>query len=272
MTRATAAVAALVWVVAVGCETARDGEGLYGRGLELMSKGRYVEARHVFEVLVEQSPDGGEADAARLKIARILHLYEARPADALAHYDALIEKGGPQALDAYDAVGDIYRYHYRDLAGALRVYQEIIDRYDGRANVEPYYLAIAEIHETEGRYAEARAAYTRFLDRYPDSPRADLAAYQRAYTFSVEGKPERALEMLDDVVRQGVSEDVHADAQFARAEALMEMDREPEALVIYKDLRDAYPNHRIVETRIAKIQDRERQRLAVITRARTEAR
>lgn len=263
---------ALALACAAGCGRRNADAGLYDRGLELMTRGRYVEARHVFELLVERDAPGEERDAAELKVARILHLYEAKPADALAHYDALAERGGAHAFEANKAIAEIYRYHYRDLEGALRVYQEMIDRFEGRANVEPCYLAIAEIEEARGHYVEARAAYTRFLERFPDSPRAAGVAYQRAYTYSVEGKPQRALEMLKEFDTPGIDAAVRADAEFARAEALMELDRERDALPIYQALRDTYPNRRIVETRIAKIQDRERQRLAAITRERTRGR
>lgn len=75
--------------------------------------------------------------------------------------------------------------------------------------------------------------YTEFLETYPDNPQRAGVLYQLSRAYEYHADPERALETLDQLVRQSPGSVHYAEAQFRRGEILF-VNRS------YREAEDAY--------------------------------
>ncbi len=233
--------APLVWRPGEGWTDESTGAGLSASssrdqlalGKKFFDAKDYDNALRAFTVLVRRWPYSFFAPEAQFRIAECLE----KQGDFLKAdkaYDKMIQKYPAssffeQALERKLAIGNLY------LAGepqrllgmpfgpsmktAVDIYESIIRAapYGRLAPVAEFQLGLARTNEK--KYTEAIAAYSRILDKYPNSELADDAQYQLGYTWYVsalataydQSSGEKAMEAFEDyIVRYPLGDKVAA--------------------------------------------------------------
>jgi cellulose synthase operon protein C len=151
---------------AVGAE--RD-DARFGLGSAWLSVGRYREARGAFDDFLRGAPDDSRALSARFRLGELSYLLGELPA-ARAALDAFTSAkiSHPSLELAWTYLGDTC-FGLEDLPGA-------------------------------------RVAYERSLAAFPQGRTADRARYGLARTLATSGERERALSLLDELVKKGSPE------------------------------------------------------------------
>ncbi|VVM08438.1 hypothetical protein MAMC_02151 [Methylacidimicrobium cyclopophantes] len=233
--------APLVWRPGEGWTDESTGAGLSASssrdqlalGKKFLEAKDYDNALRAFMVLVRRWPYSFFAPEAQFRIAECL---EKRGDFLKANkaYDKMIQKYPAssffeQALERKLAIGNLY------LAGepqrllgvpfgpsmkiAVDIYESIIRAapYGRLAPVAEFQLGLARTNEK--KYSEAIAAFSRILDKYPNSELADDAQYQLGYTWFVsalataydQSSGEKAMEAFEDyIVRYPLGDKVAA--------------------------------------------------------------
>ncbi|MGD9895548.1 MAG: outer membrane protein assembly factor BamD, partial [Candidatus Methylacidiphilaceae bacterium] len=233
--------APLVWRPGEGWTDESTGTGLSASssrdqlalGKKLLDAKDYDNALRAFNVLVRRWPYSFFAPEAQFRIAECLE----KRGDFLKAdkaYDKMIQKYPAssffeQALERKLAIGNLF------LAGepqrllgvpfgpsmkiAVEIYESIIRAapYGRLAPVAEFQLGLARTNEK--KYSEAIAAFSRILDKYPNSELADDAQYQLGYTWYVsalstaydQSSGEKAMEAFEDyIVRYPLGDKVAA--------------------------------------------------------------
>ncbi|QSR85762.1 outer membrane protein assembly factor BamD [Methylacidimicrobium sp. B4] len=233
--------APLVWRPGEGWTDESTGAGLSASssrdqlalGKKFLDAKDYDNALRAFNVLVRRWPYSFFAPEAQFRIAECLE----KRGDFLKAdkaYDKMIQKYPAssffeQALERKLAIGNLY------LAGepqrllgvpfgpsvktAVDIYESIIRAapYGRLAPIAEFQLGLARTQEK--KYTEAIAAYSRILDKYPNSELADDAQYQLGYTWYVsalataydQSSGEKAMEAFEDyIVRYPLGDKVAA--------------------------------------------------------------
>jgi TolA-binding protein len=89
---------------------------------------------------------------------------------------------------------------------------------------------------TEGKYAEAKAQFDRFLRDYPQSPLRGQALLGSAACLSVQGKVAEATAAYEDLIRRHPTDPVVPRAKFALARLYEAQNRIADALKLYEEL------------------------------------
>lgn len=228
-------------------------------------------------------PDTETAERALLHRAVILDR-ALRLEQALGAYDAYLERH-PQGVFAVDAMTDkgiaAYRLGLFDLA--LRLFRQVRDTYPDHARAEQAASLIGWSYYLKGMDVEARRAGEAFLTRYPESTfapdvrfwlaevafnhgefdraseeflkltREDIAAPLQSKAHYLAGRSLLAAKNLEPALEQFVRarsvhpEAPHAeDALFYHGDALTELGRFDEAILIFDQLIRAYPDSYLV--------------------------
>lgn len=77
-------------------------------------------------------------------------------------------------------------YNNKQYTKALVLFDDLVQRYKGRAEAEDLYFYYADTHYKLKDYTTARYHYKIFADTYPASPKAEQARYMAAYCFYLE--------------------------------------------------------------------------------------
>ena len=77
-------------------------------------------------------------------------------------------------------------YNNKKYTKALVLFEDLVQRYKGRAEAEDLYFYYADTHYKLGDYTTARYHYKIFADTYPSSAKAEEARYMSAYCFYLE--------------------------------------------------------------------------------------
>jgi outer membrane protein assembly factor BamD len=77
-------------------------------------------------------------------------------------------------------------YNNKQYSKALILFEDLVNRYKGRAEAEDLYFYYSDTHYRLRDYTTARYHYKIFADTYPTSPKAEEARYMSAYCFYLE--------------------------------------------------------------------------------------
>jgi tetratricopeptide (TPR) repeat protein len=263
----TGAAALLLTLCLAGC---RDGEPALARGDRFWADSNYSAALAEYRLSLAQRPDDEDVRArvahafavsdqfelAREQYDRLIGASPEWTDQAVFDYVTLAERararsdryGMASAIDAAlalrpglpvdDMAPALARYHATtgDPARALDFYERALSAASSDS-VPSLLYEIGEVHVAQGDCVEALAYFDTFLERAPDSDRADQArwhvgncSFTLARRASQTGEAEEALRHLDTVVALGVPRNLLEQAWFERGEALLALDRRDEAL------------------------------------------
>lgn len=231
-------------------------QGDFARGEKLQLEGKYEDAAAVFENLYDRHPHFHRAAEAIFQTGEIRNLYLHSYHEALLAY-LLVERDypdSPLAERALKQVADIYKNQLREYLRAIVIYQKLLDM-GGKDSSEAQY-EMADCYFRLNNFEQARIEFESFLKNFPDSERSAEVQYRVATAASLEGNLDKALETFKLVSKNWPDSAYAVEARFGQAGVLEEREELRSALQILEDLRDVYPNPKILKKRIEQVEER----------------
>ena len=165
------------------------------KGLALYEARQNAEAVRALRMFLSRNPGGGDADLARVRVARAL-LSLRRTADARANL-ARVRADSPYAAEA-----DFYRARIQSARGAVEgAYAPVARRHAGTSWGEEALLVLANNYQKDARDDDALPYWRRLLAEYPDGRYVERAAWRVAWADYRKGRFEAAAQTLERAVR-----------------------------------------------------------------------
>lgn len=197
-------------------------------GAEALQRGDLSRAEAAFAEAVEADPRLADGWFNLGWVQRALRRFE----DALASYGRALEAGVQGAEEVHVNRAAIFADHLLDPAGAVAEYDKALHLQEG---YPPALLGLAQLHEDEGRAADAIDCYRRLLSAYPGNGRATA----RIATLRLAGGDPLAIaaELSSALQRAGHPDD-RAELLFALATALDAGERYGKAFQVLRQAND----------------------------------
>jgi TolA-binding protein len=245
--------------------------------------GNRAGALEAFGRLVNSHPDSSEAGLGRLRMGEVLRL-ERRWAEAVLAYDEVMCAGtnSPHYAEALQGRGMV-RYQLFQFSEALRDFEEVWTAFPSNAAAEQAFymrgmcsywmgedaraLSIwddftgrfpssewapdvlfwkARFRFNRGDYAEAQDDFVSFADEYPSHQMADDALLWGGKAASKRKEFVKANQFLTRMLESYPGSDKRAEARFSQADALWELARYSEAILICDEIIGKYPDSDLI--------------------------
>ena len=150
-----------------------------------LRSGQSQEARNIFTLLLDKTPNPSQPDDVALSAVKGLDLLDGG-ADNFG-------KSAPELTEQeYLRRANIYQFN-RDYARAKLHFDAVIDRFPNSDTVPDCIFQIGRGYSQVSNFVEAAGQYERILEQYPDSATARDAMLQDASVYARLGKPKEAL-------------------------------------------------------------------------------
>jgi len=155
---------------------------------------------------------------------------------------------------------------------ALLAYQGIIDHFPDSKDVDSRRFKVAIMAAKLKKFEPARRSLMAIIDQNPDTPIADQVLYQIGNLFFMEGASKQAVQVLEVAAQKYPESPLNTEMLFTAANAYEEMGQLDKALKIYRQIRYIYPNTRVIEKKLEKLADRQKEVKAMEARSRQNMR
>jgi tetratricopeptide (TPR) repeat protein len=199
----------------------------------LVVAGRYNEAIPIVDELLTDDPNDVGAWKTRADAYRAL----GRTSDLQYSLKAIL------LLDPHHAPALLEQYRLHQLAGesgeAYEALHQLLATEAADAADPALFLQAGDLAAELGRGEEANRAYERAAQL--DPALVGEIANRRARLRLAAGRPDLALEVLDQTLALGPAEERPVGTLLLRAEILMALERQPEAVAVYEQVRQKEP-------------------------------
>ncbi|HKX12882.1 MAG TPA: tetratricopeptide repeat protein [bacterium] len=155
---------------------------------------------------------------------------------------------------------------------ALLAYQGIIDQFPESEGIDNRRFKVALMAAKLKKFEPARRSLMAIIDQNPDTPIADQVLYQIGNLFFMEGASKQAVQVLEVAAQKYPDSPLNTEMLFTAANAYEELGQIDKAMKIYRDIRYIYPNPRVVEKKLEKLADRQKEVKAMEARSRQSMR
>ncbi len=176
----------------------------------------------------------------------------------------------PEAEQAYEHAGEMYEKN-ENFQQALLSYQGIIDNFPDRKDLDEVRFNVAMMAVKLKKFEPAIRSLMAIIDKNPDTPIADKVLYQLGNVFFMEGSSKEAVKVLEVASDKYKESPLYTEMLFTMGNAYEEMGQNDKAMQVYKSIRYTYPNPRVVEKKLEKLQDRAKETEKFEERAREAA-
>jgi len=181
-------------------------DALFEIGKTSMDMGRLMDAARPFKRLLSDYGNRSNlANSARLKLGLISY-NQGDLQEAIRYYRQVLENN-PEAEERLAAIAALEEIYVRDLSSPDE-YFAILEKSGhslSDASRDSLNFKAADNHYQNGQYDKAIAAYTQYLERFPNGMHVLQAHYRRGECHSVRKEYDQALRDYDVVIRRGPS-------------------------------------------------------------------
>ncbi|MEM1057527.1 MAG: tetratricopeptide repeat protein [Bacteroidota bacterium] len=203
-----AALPALLTVAETNPGGPRAGEALFWAGESAFQVEQYARAEQILRDFLARYPEHPRADAARYALA-------------YTHFKR------------------------RDYGAAAAAFETFLSAYSGNQTAVPYrpdaLFRLADSYFALGRFADARAVYTRAFESAPGGQGRDYALYQIAQAHAASGNTEQAIATYARLASDFGSSDLVDEALYSQGALLLQAARDEEAAQRFAEAAEARP-------------------------------
>lgn len=168
-------------------------------GIQAFTNGNFAEADRLFDRL--QNEFGREPELREPETRKVLLPARAYAAFSMGNHDKAIE-----------------------------IFEEFLREFPDRDSRHAFCLyTLAQAYQLNEQSSEAASALTRFAEKYPDTPEAELAILQRADILFRSGEVEEALSLSDEFYDSDASATLRTQARLRALQTLVDEERFAEA-------------------------------------------
>jgi TolA-binding protein len=246
----------LLVAVITGCSQ-DPAQPLYENAEGLFSQMTYEKAIEAYSNIVNKYPESPYAPASQYKIGLIYNLFLKNMRRAMYAYSTLmlLYPNSKEVLLARQDMADIYA-RKGDYGKAIGEYQWLMKKSRGvqrdnfQYKIAMTYLKLTDVNQT-------RIELQEIVKNSPNSTLAPEIYYQIANTYYLEGNCYEAINGYDKVITLYPVNSYADEARLKKAVCIEETGNLAEAMRLYKDLENSYPNPEIIKLRIDAIETRE---------------
>lgn len=241
--------------------TARASEALQNKDFE-QSIELYLKALRLY-------PDHPRTPEILLDIGDIYNFSLANSDKAAKAYDMLTTRfpKSQQAKTGFEHAAEMQEKN-EAFEKALLAYQGIIDNFPDDPDIDSRRFKVAMMAAKLKKYEPARRSLMAIIDQNPDTPIADQVLYQIGNLFFMEGASKQAIQVLEVAAQKYPESPLNTEMLFTAANAYEEAGNIDKAMKIYRQIRYTYPNSRVVEKKLEKLADRQKEVKAMEARSR----
>ncbi|MBI2335755.1 MAG: tetratricopeptide repeat protein [Deltaproteobacteria bacterium] len=218
----------------------------------------YTQAVLVYLKVLKNYPHNEFEGTILLNIGDIYNYSLNSPEKAVKAYGQVLSRfpRSPEARHAYQKQGDLY-FSQGDYEKALVSYQGLVDHFPNIPDVQEYRFKVAYAALKLKRYEPSRRQLMQMYEEDPNGAIADKILFHVGLTFFLEANVRQSVEVFEAFLeRHGQTSNYTTDAQFYLANGYEESGKFEEALELFKKIRSTYPNPRIVEEKIQKLEEK----------------
>lgn len=234
---------------------------------EFERQGQYLRAIEEYSKIVNYGHRSPHATRAQLQIAR---LYETQLKDysrAIRAYRDAFRRSEEERtkMDSRLAVARIYLESLQNPAAAAEEYGSLFKDY-GKSHREgpEILLSYAKALMEAGSFSEGAARYHEFRTLFPGHREGPRTLVDEGQALLAERQPEKAVEVFREFIRlfsdKAGYESLTGEAYYGLGSAFENMDELTQALEAYKRGLATYPNPRVIEVKIQRVQKRKKDR------------
>ncbi|MBI1909282.1 MAG: tetratricopeptide repeat protein [Deltaproteobacteria bacterium] len=230
------------------------------RAERLHNEKRYAEEIEVYRFLMDRYPQSAEAVAGSLRIGEIYQYSLADRDQALKAYAEVAErwKGkGREALTALERRASLFEAE-GDSLSAIGEYERLLSQRSDSSRTDYYLYQLSSCYLKTQEYAKSQSALVRLIKDFPKSDWIDGAWLDLGESFFLQNRFDKALEAYQQLISNFPKSPYLLRARFSSALALEEMAEWDKALKIYEELLSTYPNPKMIELKIDKLKERQK--------------
>jgi TolA-binding protein len=220
--------------------------------------GNYQTSRSIYLQIAESYPKSRQAPEAYYWAGMISYLYLKEPQRALDYFHKIIVDypASEFVLATRGELAEMYEKEFNEPRLAIGEYQKLIDETPDHLNEDEYLYKIGDIYFNQGDLAQSKIEWEELIRKFPKGKWVDRASFQVAMTALIQQKYEDGLKGMDAFIKTYTDSPYWIEAKYERGVCLEEIGRKEEALAAYRELLPNYPNRFIVETRIKKLEEK----------------
>lgn len=161
----------------------------------------------------------------------------------------------PQARKAFAHSAEMHEKG-EAFQNALLSYQGIIDNFPDSEGLDEVRFNVAMMAVKLKKYEPARRSLMAIIEKNPETPIADKVIYQLGNVFFMEGSSKQAAEVLRVGSEKYKDSPLYTEMLFTMANAMEEMGQIDNAMKVYRAIRYTYPNPRVVDKKLEKLEAR----------------
>lgn len=258
MSPAAGALGKAAAVLLLACAlTACSGEAARFEGaMALFDQGRMKEAVEALSRYLDRYPEGAHAAEALFQRGTIelLYLEDLRAAVGDFREVARSFPRSPRAFDARLRIGELAETRLEDLGRARAEYQKLLADFPDHTGIGEVRFRLGEVSFRELRFDEARGHFSQLAGGTGEV--AEKASFRVAVAWATEGKSAEAEAAWRDFLARFPASQRALEARVALADALEQQGRGEEAIVLLQEAAGGGGDPAPLEARIARIRER----------------
>ena len=232
----------------------------FEKGEAFLKEGKYHSSVEMYYSFVREHPKNRMVTQALFKMGDINYQYIGDTQRGLRYFTELVNNYPIDKFTvlAQQRVAEIYKDKLNDCDRAIVEYQKLID-WDPNSESAPYFLyQIGSCYMQLRNYPQALIEFETILKTYPQSEYLGDTIYQIGNINYINSEYEKALKYYSMVISQYQNSKYLPQAKFGLANCYEDLEDFDKALSMYNELLSDYPSKRVVEIRIAGIQERKK--------------
>lgn len=234
------------------------------------TSGKYESAEKEFLNAIKRDPQGKIGHKALFRLAMTQTIFLNRHVDAIEHFIRFIEQDPkhPSSWSARLQIGEILYERLRKHSEAIAHYKRILREFPQSKEAPEIEYRIAKSHFYLMEFETAIALFKEIQRRYVGSSYAEKAAYEIGLSYFTGGGDESgqsqwfdlAIQSFQDFLLRYPDSPLGVEARFGIAACYEEMEQLTKAYELFAELRSAYTSPKVIDIRLARIQERMREK------------
>ncbi|MBS1986168.1 MAG: tetratricopeptide repeat protein [Bdellovibrionales bacterium] len=234
---------------------------------EFETHGQYLRAIEEYSRIVNLGHRDALAIRAQMRIAEIYNRnLKDYPRAIRAYRDAYRRSDDRRMkMDARWAIATIYNDRLQNSAAAAEEYKPLYEEFGQyQKDGEEILLAWAKSLNDSGRFKESAEKYVEFRKRYPGHKEGPRTLLEEGHAHLADREPELAVKCFRELISTFGGQDGYrsmvAEAYFGLGSAFESMDELSPALEAYRQSLATYPNPKVIQLKIERVEKRKRER------------
>ncbi|MFA5072836.1 MAG: tetratricopeptide repeat protein [Nitrospirota bacterium] len=219
--------------------------------------GDYQTAVSLYFALVKEHPHSSKADDALYWAAVTQFLYLGETEKSLQTLRLLLKRYPNRDMTPHAQwyIAQIYELGYNDYPQAIQEYRKAA-ALSNRDVQEKSLYGLAECLFRIGKNDEARETWMRQISQFPNGPQSRLAYFRLGTAAFAKGDIEKAKALYRKTLQNSTDKELAVKAKFSLAGCLEAEDNLNEALTLYRDIEQEYPNREAIQIKIKALETR----------------